>query len=179
LRGLANSTPPIEGVLRFGLLERTGLSVDIEVALSPDLFAQMRAVFTIQRLLANRQWAEGGGLPLDPISSRDVLKMATIGGARACGLGDRIGTLTPGKEADLILIRANDIMTGPLNSAIGTVVIGAGVEQVEAVMIGGRLRKWRGQLVGVDEAAALRTARNSRDRLAETLQLWSPGHTVL
>lgn len=172
LRGLGNSVPPIQQVIDYGMLERTGISVDVEVALTSDLFAQMRAIFLIQRILANKDWAEGAASAPTPMSVRDVLTMATIGGARASGLAASIGSLTPGKQADLVMIRATDINLGPLNNAVGTVVIGAGVDNVHGVMIGGRLKKWCGRLLRLDESAILRAATASRDYLAATTGLW-------
>jgi cytosine/adenosine deaminase-related metal-dependent hydrolase len=179
LRGLANSTPPIQGVLDHGLVDRTGISIDIEVALSPDLFAQMRGILTIQRLLANRKWARGDAAAPPQLTARDVLTMATRGGARACGLLEKTGTLTPGKEADIVLIHAEDIMNGPLNNAVGTVVLGAGVDSVDTVIIGGRLRKWQGDLVGYDQHAIVDAARRSRDRIAQSIETWEPGRVLV
>lgn len=172
LRGLGNSVAPIQGIIDHGLLNRTGLSVDVEVSLSPDLFAQMRAVFLLQRVLSNKRWAEGERDAPPPMTVRDVFTMATIGGARANGLIDRIGTLTPGKQADVVLIRANDITTGPLNHALGTVVVGAGTDNVDTVIIAGEVRKAGGRLVGISEDAIMRTARASRDFLAAATGLW-------
>lgn len=172
LRGLGNSVSPIQGVIDHGLLRRTGLSVDVEVCLSPDLFAQMRAVFLIQRVLSNKRWAEGDTTAPPMMTVRDVLTMATVGGARANGLQNKIGTLTPGKEADIVLIRANDINTGPLNNAVGTVVIGAGADNVDTVIIAGQVKKTRGKLVGVNEAAIMRAAKASRDYLGAATGLW-------
>jgi cytosine/adenosine deaminase-related metal-dependent hydrolase len=103
---------------------------------------------------------------------RDVLVMATVGGARANGLIDRIGTLSPGKEADIVMIRTDNINIGPLNNAVGTLVIGAGIDGVDAVMIGGRLKKWKGQLLAVDPIAVVSAARASRDYLAAETGLW-------
>ena len=178
LRGLGNSVPPIQGVLDHDLLHRTGISVDIEVALCSDLFAQMRAIFTVQRVLANLRWSAADTRAPKPIKVRDVLTMATIGGARASGLDKKVGSLTPGKEADIIMVSADTINTGPLNNAAGTVVIGAGSEDVDTVFIRGRLKKWRGQLVGVDVEAVMRTAKQSRDRLAQASGLWQPADIV-
>ena len=139
--------PPIQKVMDFGLLERTGLSVDIEVSLSPDLFAQMRAVLTIQRVLANQGWARGAAKPARNITAREILGIATIGGATAIGTEKKCGSLRPGKEADIVLIRATDVTTGPLNNAFGTVAVGANVNNVDTVMIAGKVKKWRGQLM--------------------------------
>jgi cytosine/adenosine deaminase-related metal-dependent hydrolase len=178
LRGLADSLTPIQGVIDHGLLRRTGLSVDVQVSLSSDLFAQMRAVFAIQRLIANKRLADGDQQAPSPMTVRDVLTMATIGGATASGLSNRIGTLTPGKEADIVLIRASDVNLGPLNNALGTVVIGAGPDNVDTVIVGGRIRKSGGVLVGVDTAAIVRQARASRDHLAMATGVWTRDDVV-
>jgi cytosine/adenosine deaminase-related metal-dependent hydrolase len=178
LRGLGDSVPPIQKVMDFGLLKRTGLSVDIEVSLSPDLFAQMRAVLVIQRLLANQGWAHGTAKPARNISVREVLGMATIGGATAIGTEKKCGSLTPGKEADIVLIRATDVTTGPLNNAFGTVVVGANVNNVDTVIIGGKIKKCRGQLIGVDQSALVDRVRESRDYLAQKSGAWAPASIV-
>lgn len=174
LRGLSNSTSPIQKAIDFKHLDRTGLSVDVEVCLSNDLFAQMRAVFQLQRVQSNQQFAAGATDAPAMMSVRDVLRIATVGGASAAGLSGRTGTLTPGKQADIVLIRTNDISTGPLNNAYGTVVTGATSANVDTVFIGGEIRKWKGRLVGANEDAVLREARKSRDYLAEAAGLWKP-----
>jgi 5-methylthioadenosine/S-adenosylhomocysteine deaminase len=87
-------------------------------------------------------------------------------------LQNKIGTLTPGKEADIVLIRGNDITNGPLNNAIGTIVIGATPDSVDTVIIAGKVRKSKGKLVGVDEAAVMRALRASRDYLGAASGLW-------
>jgi cytosine/adenosine deaminase-related metal-dependent hydrolase len=155
------------------MIERTGLSTDVETALSGDLFTQMRAAFMVQRIFANKQWAEGGEAPAN-ITVREILRMATVGGATANGLADKIGTLTPGKEADIVLIRANDISSGPLNNAAAAVVIGGSPDLVDTVIVAGQVRKRRGQLVRTDTARILEDARQSRDFLARTTGVWKP-----
>ena len=174
LRGIATSVAPIQSVLDHGLLRRTAYSVDVEVSLSPDLFAQMKATFLLQRVLSNKRWAEGDASAPAMMTVRDALTIGTIGGATAMALQSKVGTLTPGKEADIVLIRANDITNGPLNNAIGTVVIGATPDSVDTVIIAGQVRKSKGRLVGVNEAAVLKTMRASRDYLGAASGLWKP-----
>jgi 5-methylthioadenosine/S-adenosylhomocysteine deaminase len=178
LRGLGDSVSPIQKVMDFGLLERTGLSVDIEVSLSPDLFAQMRAVLIIQRIFANHVWAHGAAKPPRNITVKEVLRLATTGGATAIGTETKCGSLTPGKEADIVLIRATDVTTGPVNNAVGTVVVGANVNNVDTVMIAGKIKKWRGQLIGVDQHALVDRVRASRDYLARKTGVWTPASMV-
>ena len=81
-----------------------------------------------------------------------LLEAATIDGAACAGLEERIGSLTPGKQADVVLIRTRDINIYPVNNAIGTVVHAAERSNVDTVIIGGRLRKRDGVVLGVDPA---------------------------
>ena len=79
-----------------------------------------------------------------------MLHCATLGGAHCAGLDDKIGSLAPGKEADLLMIRTDDINLYPSNNAVGTVVQAAERSNVDTVIIGGRVRKYRGKVVGLD-----------------------------
>ena len=178
LRGLGDSITPIQQVLDHGLVERCGISTDIDVELSNDLLAQMRAVFLIQRVLASARWQSGDANAPSPMTVDQVLTMATRGGARAVGLADRIGTLAPGKQADITLIRYGDLGLGPLNNARGSVVIGASPANVDTVLIRGEIRKRDGKLVGVDQVAVMRRLVASRDFLASAAAVWRPADVV-
>jgi cytosine/adenosine deaminase-related metal-dependent hydrolase len=162
--GLADGVPPVQRALDFGI--RPSLSVDVEISLSSDMFAQMRCVLLTQRMHATQRRYRGDASAPAFISHRDVLEFATVRGAADVGLGDQIGTLTPGKQADVVAIRAEDVNNLPLNNAIGTVVQGAGPGNVDTVFIGGRIRKWCGELVGVDLRRVRALAYESRDYLA-------------
>ncbi len=161
--GLASSVPPIQDACDHGVLP--SLSVDIECSLSTDMFSQMRTILQTQRMMAfRRRWLGEDDAP-EPITVRDVLRYATVGGATANGNLHRTGTLTPGKDADIVAIRANDVNTLPLNNAIGTVVLGADTASVDTVFVAGVARKWRRTLLGVDVARIRRLAEESRDYL--------------
>ena len=95
------------------------------------------------------------------------------------GLSSKVGSLTPGKEADITIIRGNDITNGPISNAIGTVVIGATVDSVDTVIIAGQVKKAKGRLVGVDEAAVLKMSRASRDFVAAATKLWKPQDIIV
>ncbi|WP_312017602.1 amidohydrolase family protein [Bradyrhizobium liaoningense] len=82
------------------------------------------------------------------LTTRDVLEFATIEGARANKLDRKVGTLTPGKEADLILLRTDRPNVAPVNNAIGAVVTNMHPGNVDTVMVSGRMLKRNGQLVG-------------------------------
>jgi cytosine/adenosine deaminase-related metal-dependent hydrolase len=89
----------------------------------------------------------------------------TGGEARSAALSRKIGTLTPGKEADIVLIRASDINTMPLTNAVATVVAYAHAGNVDAVFIAGAARKWAGKLVDVDPIGFPARVARSRDAL--------------
>ena len=92
-----------------------------------------------------------------------MLAFATVNGARCTGLEDRIGTLTPGKAADIVLLAADRINVWPLNNAPACVVNLMNPANVDTVFIAGKVKKWRGDLVGVDLPRVLRLAEEARD----------------
>ena len=143
---------------------KPGFSVDNETSYGGEMFTEMRVAFHLQRALADRKFA-GDRTPPKPIMTRDVLYCATLGGARCAGLDSKIGSLAPGKEADLLVIRADDINVYPSNNAIGTVVQAADRSNVEAVIIGGRVRKFRGKVVGLDMSRLKAMVEESRGYL--------------
>jgi cytosine/adenosine deaminase-related metal-dependent hydrolase len=133
------------------------------------MFTQMRAAFQLQRGLMNEEHLFRYPDPdLDQhrerlLTARDVLKMATIGGAEANGLGSKIGTLTPGKRADLLLLDARRINVAPLSNATGAVVLGMDTSNVDSVMVDGRFVKRKGQLVDVNLGRLQRQAQDLHD----------------
>jgi cytosine/adenosine deaminase-related metal-dependent hydrolase len=84
------------------------------------------------------------------LPARRVLEMATIGGAQALGLADKIGTLTPGKRADIVLLRTRDLNMAPLTDPVRMVVQSAQPSNVDTVLVDGRVLKRDGRLVGID-----------------------------
>jgi cytosine/adenosine deaminase-related metal-dependent hydrolase len=98
-----------------------------------------------------------------PVSTREVLAYATVEGARANGLDAKVGTLTPGKQADVILLRTDRINVTPLNDPATAVVAGMDTGNVDTVLIGGRVMKRGGRLLHVDWSAVRRMAADSRD----------------
>jgi cytosine/adenosine deaminase-related metal-dependent hydrolase len=125
----------------------------------------MEAALVVQRMLIfNRRYVEGRD-DLQGLSLKDVFSWATISGARATGSDKTVGSLTPGKEADLVAFNVQNINNIPLNNAYGAVVGSSGTRDVEMVMIGGSIRKWDGELVDVDLEALRARAEASRDEL--------------
>lgn len=151
--GLGEGWPALQSALDHGM--RPGLSVDNETSYSTDMFTEMRVAFFFQRgVRRNRIFSNLPSPPpadlAAPIRVQDILEFATVRGAANAGLLHKIGTLTPGKEADIVLIRAEDINTMPLGNAFDTVVQQAHTGNIDTVFIGGKARKWRGKLVGVN-----------------------------
>ncbi|MER7165814.1 amidohydrolase family protein [Micromonospora sp. NPDC000207] len=145
--GLETAVPAIDEALAVGV--RPGLSIDVEVALASDMFTQMRALHTVQRMRAVNA-AYGTDTVPERITTRDVLDFATRQGARTVGLGQVTGSLAPGRQADLVVVDAAAVNNMPLNDAVGTLVLGADARNVEIVLVAGRFRKFAGELVGVD-----------------------------
>jgi cytosine/adenosine deaminase-related metal-dependent hydrolase len=105
-------------------------------------------------------------MPFAPtLTHRDVLEFATIDGARACALDHKVGTITPGKQADLVLIRTDQVNVAPVVDPVATVVIAADTSNVDTVLVAGRIVKLNGQLIRVDLPTLLGRLNGSRDHL--------------
>ena len=158
---MRHGMPPLQTALDHGI--QPSLSVDVECNMTADMFSIMRAAFTLQRALANER-ALAGEQNLPPLlTCRQVIEMATIGGARAAHLDSKIGTLSPGKEADIIMLAADRINVFPLNNVPGTVVTLMDTSNVETVLVAGKIVKWQGKLIGVDLGRLRRLIEKSRD----------------
>ena len=158
---MGHGLPPIQAALDHGI--RPSLSSDVDATMAQDPFTIMRSAFTLQRLML-LQRARSGEQNLPPLlTCRDVLEFATIEGARCAGLESKVGTLTPGKEADIVLLTADRLNVWPLNNAPGAVVNVMNPSNVDTVFIAGKVKKWRGHLVGVDAARVLRVVQEARD----------------
>ena len=94
------------------------------------------------------------------MTCRDVIEFATIAGARVAHLDSKVGTLTPGKEADIILLGTERINTFPLNNVPGTVVTLMDTSNVEHVFVAGKIMKWQGKLVDVDLTGSVARSRS-------------------
>jgi cytosine/adenosine deaminase-related metal-dependent hydrolase len=102
------------------------------------------------------------GIPA-PLTTRDVLRYATMNGAKALRLDQKVGSLTPGKEADIIILDATAINVAPLNQVPGAVVSLMDRTNVETVIVAGAVRKWKGRLLDVNVDKLRRDLENSRD----------------
>lgn len=140
------------GVTPVNQMESSGmlltLSVDtMSLVGSADLWSVLRLATGLYRGIAEQELAVG---------TRRILQMATIDAATSLGLGDVVGSLTPGKRADLLLVRSHDVATAPVTDVPNTLALATGAENVDTVIVDGRIRKFRGRLVDVDEGKVVR-----------------------
>jgi 5-methylthioadenosine/S-adenosylhomocysteine deaminase len=162
---MRHGMPPILKTLEMGI--QPSLSVDVECTLTADMFTQMRTAMALQRAFVNQMALDGNnpaGLP-ELLTTRDVLRFATLEGAKDLRLDRKIGTLTPGKEADIILLDAEAINVAPLNVVPGAVVSLMERSNVETVIVAGKVLKWKGHLLDVDLRRLRRQLEASRDYL--------------
>lgn len=157
--GTVSLAAPVEMMMGHGMVPtqkfldrglRPSLSVDVETNVPGDMFTQMRGVLALQRALVfNRALAGESNVPA-LLTARDALEFATIEGARANGLDHKVGTLTPGKEADVIMLRTDLINVMPINDPIGAIVWGMDTTNVDTVFVAGKMLKHKGELIDVD-----------------------------
>jgi cytosine/adenosine deaminase-related metal-dependent hydrolase len=153
---MGHGMPPIQKFLDRGLAP--SLSIDVETNVPSDMFNQMRSVLALQRAISAAQHKT-------PVGAREVLAYATIEGAKANGLEAKVGSLTPGKKADLIMLRTDRLNVTPLNDPATAVVAGMDTSNVDTVIIGGSVMKRGGTLTHVDWGAVHRAAVESRDHV--------------
>ena len=178
----------------YGRAEReraaTSLGIDIASNFSGDMFAQMRLLLQAERGFDNEaRDRPPRGLEL---RTRDVLELATIRGAYAVGLAGSVGSITPGKQADLVLTRTDSPHMAAVTDPVAALVLYAAASDVDTVVVGGRVLKERGKLAGVDwpstaerlraSGASLRRRADAipRDSIAERLSpiMYAPGREV-
>ena len=139
---------PFQAAIDHGI--KPALGVDVDTSMSGDMFAEMRTAFFQQRSVAQAHRAADASAGPAAVTVRQVLEAATVNSAGCLGLADQVGTLTPGKQADLIAIRTDGVAVYPSHNAVGTVVHMVERADVREVMVAGRLRKHAGQLLDVD-----------------------------
>ncbi|KFE64305.1 amidohydrolase family protein [Hyalangium minutum] len=166
---MRHGMPPIQAALNHGV--QPALSVDVECTMTADFFTQMRTVFTLQRALINERAINGETNLPELLTCRDVIRFATVEGARVARLSQKVGSLTPGKEADILLLRADAINVAPLNNVPGAVVTLMERSNVDTVIVAGRIRKWRGALVDVNWPRLRASLEESRDYLLQAAGL--------
>jgi 5-methylthioadenosine/S-adenosylhomocysteine deaminase len=157
---MRHGIPPILKMQALGI--EPSLSSDVETNMTACFFTQMRSAMTMQRMVVNQMILEQGNFefpnqypapaPGTPplLNVRDVLRFATINGAKHLRLDGKTGSLRPGKEADIIILDATHLNVFPVNHVPGAVVQMMDRSNVETVIVAGKVRKWKGRLLDVD-----------------------------
>jgi 5-methylthioadenosine/S-adenosylhomocysteine deaminase len=160
--------PPIQGLIDRGI--RPGLGVDQEALAPGDIFAAMRAANSMQHAtLFDLKLAGKAGIP-NLLSTREVIRYATSDGARVAGLGAVTGSLEPGKQADVLVLRADRPNIHPINDPIGAVVWGMDTSNVDWVLVAGQALVRHGELVA-DSVVAGELAVAALQRVAQAAGL--------
>ncbi len=162
---------------------RPCLSLDVVTTVGSNFFDEMQATLLLDRAL-RYQDALDRDTEVEKLSltASDVIEFATIEGARACGLHDRVGSITPGKQADLLLLRRDTPNLVPLNHIRGMTVLAAGVRNVDTVLVAGKVVKQDGKLLAHDLGRIYQQVHDARDHLFQaagiprgSTQVRSPG----
>jgi 5-methylthioadenosine/S-adenosylhomocysteine deaminase len=161
---MGHGWPPVMKALEHGL--RPSLSIDVVTTVPGDMFTQMRAAFGAGRARMNAVFWEKNEPAEGLLTADQVLRMATIDGAHVAGLEDRTGSLTPGKQADVVLIDARSLNVAPVIDPVAAVTLCADVSNVDTVIVDGVLRKQNGKLLA-DTGRARQLVEEARDHLVE------------
>lgn len=160
---MGHGWPPTGTCYAHGL--RPSLSIDVVTTVPGDLFTQMRAAFGCERVQVNAvAWKDDVPIPESTVTARNMVEMATINGAHVAQVEDRTGSLTVGKQADVVVLDGTAINTTPLFDPYATIALCADVSNVRDVIIGGTVHKRDGQMVA-DVASARTKVQDARDRL--------------
>jgi cytosine/adenosine deaminase-related metal-dependent hydrolase len=171
---------PIVGRLRR-LKAAPSLGLDLESAFSGDMISVARIALALQRCVDNAESRrERGEIPdTSTIPVREALAWITIEGARVLGLADRVGSLTPGKQADIVAIDARPINMQPLHDPVASVIMQANLANIESVLVAGQWRKRDGRLLVSELSENLEALRRSGRRILGAMGLDShPGSTT-
>ncbi|MFT8244525.1 amidohydrolase family protein [Roseomonas sp. BN140053] len=138
------------------------LSFDAASLTPPNMFELMRVTWAM-----SVPWKGTPSEGQAPLGHRETIAMATINGARALGLGEVTGSLTPGKRADLLVVRADALNTAPIGQIETTIVQSATPANVDTVLADGRILKRGGRLVAFDTETIVRDAKASSLRVRQ------------
>jgi 5-methylthioadenosine/S-adenosylhomocysteine deaminase len=157
---------PLTGRLR-ALDAPMSVGSDVEISTRPDMFGIIRTTLQTQRNIDHMQSLRTTANALEKISitCRDALAWATVNGAKMLRLDHRIGSLATGKQADIVLIRKEDLNMFPVHDPLSSLVTQAGISNVDTVLIGGRVVKRGGQLMFVNIAEKKVALQRSGERI--------------
>lgn len=158
---LASGVAPVVDMIQAGM--EVGLGTDGPAGSNNnlDMVEEMASAARLQKVMRNDPKA---------ISAREVLRLATIGGAQVLGLADKIGTIERGKRADIVLIDLQQARVQPVYSVESAIVYAASGSAVVTTIVDGKILMRRGELLTVDEDAAMKKADEYRRKVMRSLQ---------
>jgi 5-methylthioadenosine/S-adenosylhomocysteine deaminase len=158
---LASGVAPVVDMIKAGV--ELGLGTDGPAGSNNnlDMLEEAASAARLQKVMKNDPKA---------ISAREVLRLATIGGAQALGLGDKIGTLERGKRADVVIIDLHQAKTQPVYSVESAIVYAASGNSVVTTIVDGKILMRRGELLTINEPEVLAKAKEYRDRILASLK---------
>src|SRR5262249_28227463 len=144
------------GVIEVGELMEAGvkisMSIDHTTTYNCDCFVCMRMLYALhQHRIGNRV----------KLTTKRLVELATIDGARDLGIADKVGSLVPSKRADLILIRTADINMAPMGDPYDALVSLAQPSNIDTVVVDGRILRRKGQFTALDYPKVIRDAMDS------------------
>ena len=159
-----------------GRLRRLGvapsLGIDLESIMSGGMFSASRAALGLQRAIDNAQGRRACGEipPTTTIGTREALSWSTVEGAKMLGMFDRIGSLSPGKQADIVAIDARQVNMQPIHDPVSSVVMQTDLANIEAVMVAGEWKKRDGRLLVSGLAGKVEALARSGHRIAAEMR---------
>lgn len=161
---MGHGYPATGRLLAHGI--RPTLSIDVVTGIGGDMFGVMRCTLSAERALRHQQALDKGEeiTSLD-LTIRDVFEFATIDGAKACGIESRTGSLSPGKDADIIILETDSSNVVPMNNPLGSLVLACHPGNVDTVLVAGKVVKRFGKLCNVDMRQVRELADRSRDHV--------------
>jgi cytosine/adenosine deaminase-related metal-dependent hydrolase len=163
---------PIAGrLLKAG--SKPSVGIDLETVVSGDMLTGARVALNMQRALDNAAHRERtGSIPdTSTITTREALSWITVEGARMLRMEDRIGSLKPGKQADLVMISTDAINMQPVHDPVSAVIVQATLANIDSVMVAGQWRKRSGKLLTGGLSEKLEQLRASGQRILNAMKL--------
>lgn len=146
---------------------RVGLGIDVTCNQGNDIVQQARLALQAERAKNN---AEHEGVPfVIRRKTEEALRMLTLGGAEALGIEHLVGSVTPGKRADLVMMKCEDLNIIPAVDPVGTIIMNSNNSNISDVMVDGRFVKRDGQVVAVAEESAWEKVRRDINRVSKRL----------
>ncbi|HKR64889.1 MAG TPA: amidohydrolase [Thermoanaerobaculia bacterium] len=158
---LASGVAPVVDMLKAGM--EVGLGTDGPAGSNNnlDMVEELASAARLQKVTSGDPKA---------INARELLRLATIGGAQVLGLADKIGTLERGKRADVVIIDLQQAKVQPVYSVESAIVYAASGNSVVTTIVDGKILMRKGQVLTVDEAAAIAKAKEYREKVLASLQ---------